>query len=109
MIDFPLYDPNYFDEYCAPYHWCFKSYNETTCKADSAWGLTDEEARWIYVWAWAAPIYFAIVLLAVVIMPELMCLYIVNDMNVCTFGLEIFSTTSNSVVDNGLENLGNSK
>ena len=38
--DYPLFDPNYFDEFCSHYYWCWKEYDPINCEPVSARGLT---------------------------------------------------------------------
>mgnify|MGYP001383692546 CR=1 FL=1 len=46
-VDYPLYDPDYYDQECEQYYWCFRYYDYATCEPQSVSGYTQEEAEWI--------------------------------------------------------------
>ena len=39
VFDYDLYDPYYYNDYCANNYWCIKTYN-ADCSPQNAYGLT---------------------------------------------------------------------
>ena len=55
--DFPLYDPNYYDDYCDAFYWCWREYDPIDCSPVSANGWTELEAMYVISGVYWVPAY----------------------------------------------------
>ena len=52
-----MYDPNFYDDYCDAYYWCFREYDANTCEPLSANGWTEYEAMQVISAVYWGPMY----------------------------------------------------
>jgi hypothetical protein len=75
-VDYPLYDPDYFDDYCTDYYWCFRNYDYTTCAPTDAWGMNEEQAEWVILLSWYSMFYMEWLWVGVRFIPWTSCLFL---------------------------------
>ena len=73
-IDYPMYDPDYFDQECSNYYWCFRYYDSRTCAPESFSGYTEEQVEWIYMGIWYAFYYVVWLFVGIRVIPFCSCL-----------------------------------
>ena len=102
--DYPLYDPYYFDDYCADYPMCLRVWNDD-CSPNYAIGLTEENVEIVYSSAVITPALIAFWIMMVLVVAELACLdYTENDYYLCTMGIFGEQRLENPIEDMVIEN-----
>jgi hypothetical protein len=81
-VDYPLYDPDFYDEECSKYYWCFRYYDSNTCAPESVSGFSEEEVEWVRLTGYYSVYYFFWIFFGFRVIPWTTCLalkYLMED------------------------------
>ena len=81
------YDPNFFDNWCANFYWCFRDYTHK-CEPNGAVGITESQYKWALGLIAGIPVFIAYVIFGVIMIPTGVCWYIYDtNLTTCSFGI----------------------